>query len=61
MRPSIKFYTFKKILIESMRPEKMCEENGIETNINYTKAEPYALTEYQRSMHAIFWPAYKKI
>ena len=32
----------------------MCEENGIETNINHSKAEPYALSEYQRSMHAIF-------
>ena len=32
----------------------MCEENGIETNINHTKAKPYALSEYQRSMHAIF-------
>ena len=35
-----------------MRPEKMCEENGID--INHSKAEPYALSEYQRSMHAIF-------
>ena len=32
----------------------MYEENGIETNINHTKAKPYALSEYQRSMHAIF-------
>ena len=60
-RPSIKFSTFKKFSIQSMRPEKMCEENGIETKINHSKAEPYALSEYQRSMHAIFWPAYKKI
>ena len=32
----------------------MCEENGIEIDINHSKAKPYALFEYQRSMHAIF-------
>jgi hypothetical protein len=37
-----------------MRPEKMCEEDGIETNINHSKGKPYALSEYQRSMYAIF-------
>ena len=37
-----------------MRPEKMYEEIGIEIDINRSKAEPYALSEYQRSMHAIF-------